>query len=438
MEAAKANYVTSTVRPRSGNGNLLVRLVRCGVISGQVTGAQSEAILGATVYALPKPTGGGPFRPFVQTGQGNYDQVNAHGQYRLFNLPPGEYAVAVTYGASTMMVGSTGSARLQPGIGSGTQLYPVSTRPQIFAISGGEEYGNINFSIVPGALFNVSGKVEAPPGVYWVALTPLDSPAFAVAVTQTERTGGAFKLEMVPPGSYQITAAGPSNARSGMGAMMDKGALFGRDHLDVGGDMEGVTITPQKGHSGAVVLRVEASKDTPAGACPVAAEITVAALEDWAAYLNRNVPVNVGQPQTIDELAPAHYRVTARKLGESCYQAADAVLDLTGSAVAPVPVMVAAAGSIRGKLGGATTGDWTVALVAADPAAGVQSVEMAFPDGEGKFTFGGLRPGKYRLAAQLVSAGPAARWVSRADQMLEIQVTAGAPTEVELPVKAQQ
>jgi len=438
IEAAKANYVPSTVRPRSANATLLVRLVRCGIITGQVSDAQGQPLTGATVYALPKPAGGGPFRPFVELGQGNYTLVDEQGQYRLFNLPPGEYAVAVAYGASTLAVGSSGSARVHPGVGCGVQIYPVSTRPQIFPVSGGEEYANIDFSIAPGAVFTVSGKVDAPPGVYWVALTPVDSPALAAAVTQSERNG-TFKLEGVPPGSYQITGAGPSNARSAMGGIMGKDPLYGRSRVDVGGDTEGVTITLQKGRTATVVLRVEELKDAPQGAhaCPATAEVAISPLEDWAAYLQRTVPVSVGQPQTIDNLAPARYRMTAAKLGDACYQAAEAVLDLTGSASpTAMPVMVAAAGSIRGQLEGTPSAeDWTVTLVAADPLAGEQPVRAALPDAEGKFTFAGLQPGRYRIAAQRVPAGgPAARWVSGAG-MTEIQVAAGKPTEIKLPLR---
>jgi len=438
IEASKSNYVTSTVRPRSAHANLLVRLVRCGAITGQVMDGQGQPVIGASVYAMPKPADGSPFHPQVQIGQGNYDQVNEHGQFRLFNLPPGDYAVAVTWGASTTTVGSTGSARVRPGIGSGVQVYPTTTRPQFFSISGGEEYANVDFSIAPGALFNVRGKVEAEPGTYWVALAPLDAPALAVAVAQTERNGN-FELLMVPPGSYQITAAGPSGARSGFGGMLGDKAIFGRSHVDVGADVEGVSITPVKGVSGQVMLRVEKAEGQGGNGCPASAQIGVKPLEDWASYLDKNVQATAAQPATIENLAPARYRVMASKLGESCYQSGEAILDLRGgSSAQPVAVLVAPAGSIRGKLTGDDAADATVALVSADPAAAGPSVQLAMPDADGKFTFGGLRPGRYKLAAQPAGAGGvAARWVAGTG-MLEVQVAAGVPTTVELPVKHPQ
>jgi protocatechuate 3,4-dioxygenase beta subunit len=59
---------------------------------------------------------------------------------------------------------------------------------------------------------------------------------------------------------------------------------------------------------------------------------------------------------------------------------------------------------------------------------------LAFTDEQGHFEFAGLRPGRYRIAAQ-PAAGPAkARWVADFAHMMEIDVPGGVPTELELPV----
>src|SRR4051812_1873816 len=49
IEATKANYIGATVRLQALTGGLVIRLVRCGAISGQVVDGQGNAILGATV-----------------------------------------------------------------------------------------------------------------------------------------------------------------------------------------------------------------------------------------------------------------------------------------------------------------------------------------------------------------------------------------------------
>ena len=64
IEASKPNYLGATLRMSGVKGGLLIRLVRCGVISGQVLDAQGQPVGGAAVYAMAKPAEGGVLRPF--------------------------------------------------------------------------------------------------------------------------------------------------------------------------------------------------------------------------------------------------------------------------------------------------------------------------------------------------------------------------------------
>jgi hypothetical protein len=59
---------------------------------------------------------------------------------------------------------------------------------------------------------------------------------------------------------------------------------------------------------------------------------------------------------------------------------------------------------------------------------------VAFADEQGRFEFAGLRPGHYRIAAQLAAGAAKARWVNDVAHMIEIDVPGGILTEVELPV----
>jgi len=60
------------------------------------------------------------------------------------------------------------------------------------------------------------------------------------------------------------------------------------------------------------------------------------------------------------------------------------------------------------------------------------AAQLAFPDAYGKFNFGGLRPGRYRIAAH-PSAEAKSRWVADVSRMIEIDVPGGSPTDLELP-----
>src|SRR6185295_17576379 len=94
--------------------------------------------------------------------------------------------------------------------------------------------------------------------------------------------------------------------------------------------------------------------------------------------------------------------IGASGLGEACYLASYTVLDLTaGAKDAPVRVIVGAAGAIHGKLVGATNpGEFAVALVAADPDRSASPVQVVFPSADGRFGFGGLPAGRYRIVTQ--------------------------------------
>jgi hypothetical protein len=424
IEVSKPNFLTATLRAAPGRP-LLIRLVRCGVITGQVVDQQGRPVRGATAYALPKSAGGAPLRAALGN-PGTTSSLDARGQYRLFNLTPGEYAVAISYGASTVNVGSTGSAPSNPA-GSGVQFYPANARPQFFTIAGGEDYRGIDFTISPAALYKVSGKVELPApskerAVFWVALTSPEQPVMAAAVAQAD-VDGSFHLEGVPPGAYQVFVSGPSNGRNSFGAVMPPEPYFGRSRIEVGPqNVEDLSLSVRKGRSATFVLPAVAG-------CPHSGRLTLTSLEDWAALLERTAEISTEKALVLDNLAPARYQAALSNLGAACYQPDPAIVDLNQPAE-PVKLTVALAGAIRGRITGTEepTG-FAVALVAP----GASTIQVALPDREGRFTFEELRPGHYYIAAQAAGESPKARWVPDLKRMVEIEIPGGAPTDLELP-----
>jgi hypothetical protein len=381
---------------------------------------------------MPKPAGEGPLRPIPGYTPGGSASVDGSGRYRLFNLPPGEYAVAVSYGASTRAVGSSGSAEVVAGIGSGTQYYPTNEHPRFFTVAGGEVYGNTDFTVSPAALYTVSGKVEQPSvqGRFWIALSAPDQPSLAVAVTQGA-ADGSFKLEGIQPGAYRLIASGPSRARSGLGAVLEPDPYFGSARITVGPEnVEGVSIAVQKGRPAAFALHSAAER--PESFCAPTAKLALTALEDWAAQLDRSGDVSFAKPLTLEGLAPMRYQVAVTGLGPTCYQAAPLTIDLSRGDSGPFTVPVAAAGSIHGKLVGTPAGsDFVVALATA----GETSVQLALPDRDGRFQFEALRPGRYYIIGRPVTETPRGRWAPDLKSMVEIEIPGGRTMELELPVQ---
>ncbi len=433
LEVSKPNFIGTSLTLTSLARGLELRLVRSGLITGSVVDAKGQPVRGATVYALPRPAAGGPLR----TAPNDHpERLNERGQFRLHGLSPGEYAVAVTYGASTAAFGSSGGADVRTDLGSDTVLYPENARPRFFSFAGGEEYRNIDFYMSPSDLHSVSGKIDLPQPKtsFWLALIPEDRAALATAVAKT-KPDGTFRFEGIPGGNYTLTAAGPILGYGGKGIAGDA-PYYGRTSLSVAADQENVALPLTKGVEVSFILR---QVGAPGGCLPTG-QVALTALEDFAVRLDRNGPIASAKETPVANLAPARYQVTVSGLGEGCYQYSGTDLDLSrGAPKSPVAVQVAQAGSLRGKLTGITQGTkYLIALAPADAVNGSESLQAAFADARGSFAFAGLRPGRYRVGVQPAGGGAKARWLNTAARMIEIEIAGGSPTEIELPAPARQ
>jgi hypothetical protein len=363
--------------------------------------------------------------------QGNYSNLDESGHYRLFNLAPGEYAVAVSYGAFTSAVSSTGNVPPNTGVGSGLLIYPNNARPEFFTITGGEEFRNVDLTVPTGASFTVSGKVElpAPKTTFWVTLTAVDQPSMAIAVTPAGEDG-AFSLAGIPAGSYYLFTAGPVRGRGFMGAMLANEPLFARSRIEVLRDISDLSLTPQRGQSVVVRLKIEPGSEK---ACPSSGAIVLTGLEDWGAMLAQTAHASRDKDIAIGNLAPARYQLTASELGETCYQTSEVFLDLTRGDPGPVTILVAGAGSIRGRVAGVKDGQLSIVLVPSKTSLGAQPIRSATPDSEGHFSFAALAPGKYWIAAHRASESSSSRWMTDTERMTAVEVQPGKPAELELP-----
>jgi hypothetical protein len=177
----------------------IVRLARCGTITGHVIDQWlGKPLIGSSVFALPQGSGGELVRGSPDTRR---TTVNANGEFRLFDLAPGTYVVAVAYGASATTMSPDETAQNGQQSASGISYYRSESGVRRFTISGGEEYRDVDFSISPSDIYTVSGRVEAPSGEDCVmALTSVVDPALATAVAYADASG-SFRFAGIPSGS---------------------------------------------------------------------------------------------------------------------------------------------------------------------------------------------------------------------------------------------
>lgn len=436
VEVVKPNYIPTSLKLRVPTVGLVVRLVRFAAISGQVLDQQGQPVPGA-IHAPGGRTIGGARISLLVKGKGSDELrpvrdgfLGEGGQYRIYDLTPGEYCLGVWYDGLKD--------------GSGVQLYPDNAHPRFFTVSGGEEFSNIDFQIQPRASYQISGKVEAPGNgqTFALALGLPDQPAFPIAQALTE-VDGSFRFEKVPMGTYDLFIGGPSVGYGMRTTLLGKNPLYGRMRIQVGGqNVDGIQIKVDAGKSLPVVLHAHGSPEgssAPPQGCPQNISVSAVSLEPWGLIPLDRTQVTFGKQQTILNLAPGLFRIEAVELPAGCYQVRPAVVDLRSEITVPAALELASAGSIRGALrsGDARASDFSVVLLDADSAGGAQA-QLAFPDAEGRFGFQGLRPGRYRIAAQATAQASRSRWIGDVSRMLEIEVAGGAPTNVDLPIAVKE
>jgi beta-lactamase regulating signal transducer with metallopeptidase domain len=419
IDVLKPNYVATKFRLAVPAPYVAVRLVHYGVIDGQATDAAGEPLSG--IIRAPGGRTIGSARITVLTKDPVSGQLNSirevtlesGGRYRIFDLPPGQYAVGLWYSGQNE--------------GSGMQLYPDNAHPRFFTIAGGEEYDGVNFVVAPHPASQISGTVQLPEGVtgqFQLALGLPEQPTLAVAQVLSEKDG-TFRFEKIPPGSYELFAAGPVGGYGGFASVLGAGkALFGRTRVQTSGqNIEGLSLPLTEARSLRVLLRARGSDRPPEG-CPAGAKIALTPLEPWTILYFPGADAAFGKELVISNLAPGRFRVAATDLGNGCFQTNDAVIDLSAEQHDPVALELSSAGSIQGTLRGGSPG--SVVSLKDVRAAGDPQARAAYPDAAGHFAFEGLLPSRYRISVR------PANQKSDPPQGKEVEVTGGAATEVEI------
>lgn len=195
-------------------------LVRGGVVTGRITDAEGNPVIGERVSVVTKDAGEESRQMAYMEGPRN--KTDDRGIYRVYGLSPGNYKVSVGQpgGGGGSVMGMGGSQYLKT-------FYPgVQDEAKATIVEVNEASEITNIDITPGkpaSGFSVSGRVVdadsgQPIASAYIAYSPVKDAELEMAGmnftgSQTD-ANGKFRLESVKPGRYAAytMAAGQENS----------------------------------------------------------------------------------------------------------------------------------------------------------------------------------------------------------------------------------
>jgi hypothetical protein len=412
-----------------------VTMRKGGVITGKVTTATGEPVIGVPISAVSL-TGLMPSSMGVSfsiaSGQLSQQQTDDRGVYRLYGLAPGKYAVAA--GAGGFALSAT------PFVGRAQTFHPAATSRATatpVTISGGEEVTGIDIQYRAERGFAISGKVhglsQTDPlnAVKSMTMILLKRPNAdeIISMTMVMPVVGmdTYTLAGLPNGEYEVLAT-----QMGLGSETQAAAAPRRVTLN-GADLNGVDLTLSP--LGAIVGKVSLEKPTAEAAAPKCStarvsqldEIVLTARKDQAAEKSALdlSALGVSQPGVpnaqgefaLRGLAAGRYRLAARLPDESWYlkalklptvDAARAGLSLkAGERLTGLTATLAVgAASVQGLIklaaGAKPPARFRVHLLPAEVSAKEDLLRYVetLADANGGFKFAHLAPGNYLLVAR--------------------------------------
>jgi hypothetical protein len=191
------------------SGKLVMKLVPEAVISGRVLGKDGEPVEGASVR-IEKAGGKQEWgrNSFLRQNSARTDE---DGNFRIAELPPGQYVIAVQAGNVARRILGRETVR-------GAEAYPVI----VYYPAGSEEanaepvtltagqHAEANFSIAPVPAFKVTGFVSRAAEWKQVSSPHLVDRRGQVLLSAEEFDSqtGAFTFRSVPAGNYTIRVTG--------------------------------------------------------------------------------------------------------------------------------------------------------------------------------------------------------------------------------------
>jgi len=419
---------------RAGD-NVTITLVKGGVITGKVTNADGQPIVGVQVTAtMVRDAEGYPVRQ--SPGGGRPRATDDRGIYRLFGLSPGTYIVSTTgrlmyYGAS-------------PYDGNVTTYHPSTTRDtaaEVAVTSGGEVTG-IDIRLRSERGHVVSGTVTnaaAPTQTSYTSVTLVSTTSGVFAgfsnIQADDTNRGGFAIIGLTDGEYDIAAN--SGGSEGMVAISAPRRITVN-----GADVTGIELrlSPLASVSGQLFIETS-TNPCESKSKGLIEEIMIFARSDdpsalaspFSYYYRSNVVANDKGEFTIPSLRPSRYRFETSLPDENWYTKSIAIpapaatrrpqsdinlkdlsrvgLELKpGDKVTGIMLTIAAgAAGLRGKVvaekeGARLPSRLRVHLVPAEATLANDALRYAdvLMNNDGTFAFTNLAPGKYWLLARPV------------------------------------
>ena len=239
---------SQTVQVQAGQttADVKLKLQRTGAVSGRILDADGDPVCNVSVLVSQ-------VRARKDDHSGNrYATTNDRGEYRIFQIAPGEYRLSATYSPRSQFDG----VRIQPAAkagaapASGGEAYPTVYYPGLtdsrqagaVKVDPGADLQGLDLQLVRTHGVRVRGRVAASyspaPLFLMVDLAPIswrDTPGQTLNVLVRDPKG-EFEFQGVLPGSYrlQVQAAGFDQASR----------MSVRRPLEVGvSDIEGIEVT---------------------------------------------------------------------------------------------------------------------------------------------------------------------------------------------------
>jgi hypothetical protein len=404
--------------------NVHITLIRGGVITGRVTNALGEPVIGIQVSAIRRREHDG--RLTIETIGSRPRQTDDRGIYRLYGLRPGSYIVvaksnprfdaeAYYHETPTYYPSSTRDAAVEVTVASGSEATGIDIRYRGelgHAISGRITYANQS-------------------GLGPRARVYLNYATTGMSIDMKDADSGGFAFYGVPDGEYELT--GEDNGGSD-GAVSQPRRVMVR-----GADVNGIELklSPKSSIAGQVVFEPYPQR-CEERRVPAPEEIVLRAYRDEAVetafvanrFSSRDTTADGKGEFTLKWLVPARYRLQALLPGENWYlksitipapaptrnaaplYAADigrsGVLLKSGEHASGITVTIAeGAASLRGhvtpeKEGTRLPAKLVIHLVPAEPTSADNVLRYAevIAERDGVFEFNNVAPGKYRLTVR--------------------------------------